>query len=322
MRLQAAMVCRLGAGTLLVLAAAGTLRADRTPRVPTFGIGVELVSLNVVVTDQRGQPVPGLGPSDVDVLEDGVRQPISLFAQEEWPIRLQVLMDASGSMGVALPVAKRAAHRMIATLREGDEAEIAQFTRRLTVLQESTGERSALDQAIDSVQAGGETALYNALYVALKERLRTRDPEELSRSAIVLLSDGEDTASMVDDEQLIDLARRSRVVIYPIGLMRRAAEGFRASAVPAYFLTRLARETGGRAYFPDSLDELESAYAQVAAELRTLYGIGYVPLNPRADGGWRHLAVRAPRGLRVRHRTGYYAPDASSGRRLLRAPAR
>jgi Ca-activated chloride channel family protein len=322
MRLHSVMLSRLGAGTLLLLAGTGTLRADRTPRVPTFGIGVELVSLNVVVTDQRGHPVPGLGPSDVDVLEDGVRQPISLFAQEEWPIRLQVLLDASGSMGPVLPAAKRAARRMIATLREGDEAEIAQFTRRLTVLQESTGERHALDQAIDSVQLGGETALYNALYVALKEHVRTRESEELSRSAIVLLSDGEDTASMVGDEQLIDLACRSRVVVYPIGLLPRAGEGVRASPVPTYFLTRLARETGGRAYFPKSLDELESAYTMIATELRTLYGIGYVSLNPRADGGWRHLAVRAPQGLLVRHRSGYYAPDASSGRRLFRAPAR
>jgi Ca-activated chloride channel family protein len=285
-------------------------------------MGVEVVSLNLVVTDARGHQVVGLQPEDVAVLEDGVPQPISLFAQEEWPIRLQLLLDGSGSMGQALPVAKRAAKRLLRTLRPGDQAEVAQFSRSLRVLQASTDEIAALERAVDGVASEGDTALYNALYVTLKEQSRERDPDDLSRRAIVVLSDGEDTASMVDDEQLLELARRAGVAVYPIGLLSRPAAGQPPATVPTYFLTALARETGGRAYFPRSLAELEGAWDQIAAELRTLYGIGYVPLNPRADGGWRRIAIRTrPAGLVVRHRTGYYAPGVSRSALGLRPPA-
>ncbi len=315
---------RTGAAALLLALSAGGLQAETHPRVPTFATAVEVVSLNLVVTDTGGRQVQGLSPDDITLLEDGVPQPISLFAQEEWPIRLQVLLDASGSMSLTLPVAKRAAQRLLRTLGPADEAEVAQFTRSLTVLQESTGDRAALDRAIDAVTPGGDTALYNALYITLKDQARSRNADEMQRRAIVVLSDGEDTASMVDDEQLLDLARRAGVVIYAIGLLTPPVLGHPAPTVPTYVLTSLARETGGRAYFPRSLAELDGAYDRIASELRTLYGIGYVPLNPSADGGFRRIAIRSRQGnLQVRHRSGYYAPGASrSAFRILPASPR
>jgi Ca-activated chloride channel family protein len=216
-------------------------------------------------------------------------------------------------MGMALPVAKRAAQRLLRTLRPGDEAEVAQFSRSLTVLQESTGDLVALERAVDAVSPEGDTALYNALYVTLKDQAKTRNADEMQRRAIVVLSDGEDTASMVDDEQLIDLARRAGVVVYTIGLLTPPAAGHLAPTVPTYVLTALARETGGRAYFPRSLAELDGAYDRIASELRTLYGVGYVPLNPSADGRWRRIAIRTRlANLMVRHRSGYYAPGGGS----------
>lgn len=304
---------RAGGGALLLALVAGAAQADTHARVPTFAVGVEVVSLNLVVTDAGGRQVTGLHPDDITLLEDGVPQPISLFAQEEWPIRLHVMLDASGSMGDVLPVAKRAAQRLLRTLGPADEAEVAQFSRSLRVLQESTGDIGALEHAVDAVSPLGDTALYNALYVTLKDQARRHDADEMQRRAIVVLSDGEDTASMVDDEQLIDLARRSGVVIYTIGLLTPPAVGQPAPTVPTYVLTALARETGGRAYFPRSLAELDGAYDRIAQELRTLYGIGYVPLSPGADGRWRRIAVRTRQGsLLVRHRSGYYAPDGGS----------
>jgi len=309
---------------LLLALVAGALQAESRPRVPTFAVGVEVVSLNLVVTDAGGGQVTGLRPDDITLLEDGVAQPISLFAQEEWPIRLHVMLDASGSMGSVLPVAKRAAQRLLRTLRPVDEAEVAQFSRSLRVLQETTGDIEALERAVDAVSPQGDTALYNALYVTLKDQARRHDADEMQRRAIVVLSDGEDTASMVDDEQLIDLARRCGVVIYTIGLLTPPTVGQPAPTVPTYVLTALARETGGRAYFPRSLAELDGAYDRIASELRTLYGVGYVPLNPSADGRFRRIAIRTRQGsLQVRHRTGYYAPGASrSALRILPASSR
>lgn len=303
---------RAGTGALLLSFAAGSLQAQ-SARVPTFAVGVEVVSLNLVVTDPSGSQVVGLSPDDITLLEDGVPQPISLFAQQEWPIRLQVLIDASGSMGAALPVAKRAAIRLLRTLRAGDEAEVAQFSRGLQLLQESTADLSALERAVDQVSPQGDTALYNALYVTLKDQKLRVDAGQLQRRAIVVLSDGEDTASLVEDEQLIELARRAGVAVYTIGLLTPQSGGRPASPVPTYVLTALARETGGRAYFPRTLAELDGAYDRIAQELRTLYGIGYVPLSPGADGRWRRIAIRTRQGsLLVRHRSGYYAPDGGS----------
>jgi Ca-activated chloride channel family protein len=318
------MLLRAGGGALLLAVSAGVLQAETDARVPTFAAGVEVVSLNLVVTDPGGRQVPGLKPDDITLLEDGVPQPISLFAQEEWPIRLQVLLDGSGSMGATLPVAKRAAIRMLRTLRPGDEAEVAQFSRNLTLLQESTGDLEALERAVDAVSPDGDTALYNALYVTLKDQARNRKADEMQRRAIVVLSDGEDTASMVNDEQLVDLARRAGVVIYPIGLQTPAAAGRPAPTVPTYVLTALARETGGRAYFPRSLAELDGVYDRIASELRTLYGVGYVSSNPSTDGRFRRISIRTRLGnLMVRHRAGYYAPGAGRGGfRILPASSR
>jgi Ca-activated chloride channel family protein len=222
------------------------------------------------------------------------------------------MLDASGSMNAVLPVAKRAAQRLLRTLRPGDEAEVAQFSRSLRVLQESTGDLDALERAVDAVSPQGDTALYNALYITLKDQAKNRNADEMQRRAIVVLSDGEDTASMVDDEQLIDLARRAGVVVYAIGLLTPRSPGSRADRADLR-LTALARETGGRAYFPRSLAELDGAYDRIASDLRTLYGVGYVPLNPSADGRWRRIAIRTRlANLLVRHRSGYYAPGAGS----------
>lgn len=310
---------RAGGPALLLACGAGTLQAEPAP---SFAAGVEVVSLNLVVTDAGGRQVAGLGRDDIILLEDGVPQPISLFAQEQWPIRLHVLLDVSGSMSAALPVAQRAAVRLLRTLQPGDEAEVAQFSRSLSVLQESTGDLDALERAVHAVSPQGETALYNALYITLKDHARHRSQDELHRRAVVVLSDGEDTASMVDDEQLIDLARQAGVALYTVGLLTPPIAGRPAPTVPTYVLTALARETGGRAYFPRSLAELDGAYDRIASELRSLYGIGYVPLNPRTDGRWRRIAIKTRlANLLVRHRSGYYAPTGGSRSAFRLLPA-
>jgi Ca-activated chloride channel homolog len=297
-------------GAALAVLMAVAVHSDDRP-VATFAAGVEVVSLSLAVTDVQGRPITKLGAEDITLLEDGVPQEISLFAQEEWPIRLAVLLDSSGSMFQALPVAKRAATRLVRSLHAADEAQVARFNRGLELLQDSTSDKDALERAIKRIEPMGETALYNALYVTLKDLARSRR-DDLARRAIVVLTDGEDTASMVSDDQLLDLARRAGVVVYTIGLLTPPDAGRPPASVPTYILTALARETGGRAFFPRTLWELDSAYDGIARELRTLYGVGYVPHNTRADGSWRRIAIqtREP-NLVVRCRAGYYATGAA-----------
>ena len=161
-------------------------------------------------------------------------------------------------------------------------------------------------------EASGPTALHNALYVALKDLEKMKKAGELRRRAIVLLSDGEDTASLVNDEQVLELARKTEIAIYSISLRpSRVPERNRQQFSQAvHLLTALSRETGGQVFFPNSLSELDTVYDRIAEELRTQYSLGYVSSNARRDGKWRRVVVRAPtrEGLTIRHKIGYYAP--------------
>ncbi len=302
----------------LVLSAA-PLGAESLRAFPTFVAGVEVVNLDLAVTDTRDRPVTNLAGSDLAVYEDGVPQELCIFTQERLPLSLTILLDGSSSMQPLITVAQAAALRLIRTLGPTDEAQVAQFTRRLTVLQDFTSDRVRLEAAVGRVVAEGETSLYAALYIALKELVAGRRPGEDRRRAIVVLTDGEDTSSIVTEEQLLDLGRRSEVAVYAIGL--RGAPTPLASTVPVFFLTTLARETGGRAWFPRALGELDGVYGRIGEELRTLYGVGYVSGNSRRDGKWRAIAVRALRAnLLVRHRPGYYGPEPEE-RRAFRSVA-
>jgi Ca-activated chloride channel family protein len=300
----------LAAGVLLVAAPVG---AETHAAVPTFGVDVEVVSLSLAVTDSQGRPVPDVTAQDVAVFEDGHRQPICLFTREEWPITLVVLIDSSDSMNLVLPVAKAAARRLLGVLGPGDRAEVAQFSRRLTVRQDFTSDRQALDAAVDAIAVDGETSLYDALYISLKDLIARRRSGELERRALVVLSDGNDTASMITDDQVLDLARQAEVSVYAIGLHEAPQfDGPDPDPLPTYFLTTLTRETGGRAFFPSALGDLEGTYARIAEDLRTLYGVAYVSSNPARDGSWRRIQIRTLRpNLLVRHRAGYYAPGAA-----------
>jgi Ca-activated chloride channel family protein len=217
-------------------------------------------------------------------------------------------------MDEKLGQAQQAAVRFVKTLRPQDNAQVMQFNDRTTVLQEFTAEHAKLDDAIRRTEASGPTALHNALYVALKDLGRDKKAAELRRRAIVILSDGEDTASLVTDDQVLELAKKSEINIYAISLRpQRASERQRQAFSQAeYLFNALTRETGGRAYFPASIGELDSVYDRIAEELRTLYSVGYVSSNLRRDGKWRRIVVRVPdrEGLQIRHKLGYYAPGA------------
>jgi Ca-activated chloride channel family protein len=286
-------------------------RPPARPQAPIFGTGIEIINLSLSVTDPANNFVTDLAQRDFAVFEDGIRQELSLFTHENLPISLVLMVDTSASMEEKIQTAQAAAIRFTKTLRPQDLAQIVQFNDRATTLQPFTNDLAALEAAIRRTETSGPTALHNALYIALKDLMKDKKAAELRRRAIVLLSDGEDTASLVDDEQVLELAKKSEINIYVISLRpSRASDRQRQAFSQAEYLNALTRETGGRAYFPASIGELDSVYDRIAEELRTLYSVGYVSSNARRDGKWRRIVVRVPdrEGVTIRHKLGYYAP--------------
>jgi Ca-activated chloride channel family protein len=303
---------------LTALGLAGALASGSAParaqvrQPPTFGTGIEIINLSLSVTDVQSNYVTDLGQKDFAVFEDGIRQDLSLFTHENLPISMVVMIDCSQSMDEKLAAAQSAAIRFVKTLRPQDLAQVVQFNDRTTTLQGFTNDHGALEAAIRKTEASSSTALHNALYIALKDLMKDKKAAELRRRAVVLLSDGEDTSSLVSDDQVLELARKSEINIYAISLRKNALKdrSRQAFSQAEYLITALTRDTGGRAYFPTSLSELDSVYDRIAEELRTLYSVGYVSSNPRRDGKWRRIVVRVQdrEGMTIRHKLGYYAP--------------
>jgi Ca-activated chloride channel family protein len=178
------------------------------------------------------------------------------------------------------------------------------------VLQPFTGDTERLTRAIRMTQAGGTTSLYNALYIALKNLNRRR--EDVRRQAIVVLSDGEDTSSLVSFDQVMEIAKDTDVVIYTISLRRPNARRGRAYSEAEFVLKKLAEETGGQWFFPNEIQELDSVYERISNELKSQYNLGYISNNPKRDGSWRRVVVQtAISDLVVRTKLGYYAPRAN-----------
>jgi Ca-activated chloride channel homolog len=287
-------------------------QAPQPPQVP-FRAGVDVVSLNVIVTDGTGHYVTDLAQSDFSVFEDGVKQDVTFFTRTNLPIALSLLLDTSASMENKLPTAQEAAIGFAKRLRQQDLAEVIDFDSRAVVLQDFTNGAAQLEQAIKKTSAGGSTSLYNAVYIALKDlkKVVARNVDEIRREAIVVLSDGEDTSSLLSFEEVLDLAKRSETAIYTIGL--RAGEGpattTKGFKEAEFVLRQFAQETGGRAFFPNQLSDLSAVYGQISDELSSQYTVGYTSRNSKRDGAWRRVVVRVNRpNLTARTKLGYFAP--------------
>ena len=281
---------------------------------PAFRAGVELVSLNITVSD-GSHYVTDLQQDEFSVFEDGVKQDVTFFNKTNLPIALSLLMDTSASMETKLQTAQDAASGFAKRLRSQDLAEVVDFDSRVTVLQDFTNNFADLDQAIRKTSAGGSTSLYNAVYIALKDlkKVVAKSVDEIRRQAIVLLSDGEDTSSLLPFEEVLDLAKRSETAIFTIGL--RASEGpstgTKGFKEAEFVLRQLSQETGGRAFFPTQASELANIYGQISDELSSQYTLGYTSRNPRRDGAWRRIVVRIGRpNLTARTKQGYFAPTS------------
>jgi VWFA-related protein len=281
------------------------------PATLVFGADIGVVRLDVTVVGRDGRFATQLHEGDFELYEDDRPQSTTSFVRRELPVSIVLLLDASASIADRLPLAQAAAIGLLDTLRPEDEASITEFNDGVRVLADATKDRQTLRRAVESTSAGGSTALYNALYATLKELPQPRRDAELRRRAILLLSDGEDTASLVWEEQVVELARRREATIHVVDVGARHGRSNRS----ARLLSLLSLESGGELHRPGSIQDLSSVYSRIAEELRSQYTIGYVSSNSAQDGRWRRieLRVRGQRDLRVRHRTGYYAVERREG---------
>jgi Ca-activated chloride channel homolog len=290
-----------------------TMPAEQQSQAPSFRAGIDLVSLNVTVIDAAAKYVTTLEQGDFSVFEDGMKQDISYFSRTNLPIALAIMLDTSASMDTKLPTAQEAAIGFARRLRPQDLAEVIDFDSRVTVLASFTNNGGDLEQAIRKTSAGGSTSLYNAVYIALKDlkKVVAKNVEEIRRRAIVLLSDGEDTSSLLPFEEVLDLAKRSETAIYSIGLRSEEPTQSKGFKEAEFVLRQLSQETGGRAYFPNQLADLTKVYGQISDELSSQYTLGYVSHNPRHDGTWRRVVVRVNgQSLATRTKQGYFAPTS------------
>jgi Ca-activated chloride channel family protein len=281
---------------------------------PSFRVGVELVSMNVTVTDAANRYITDLEENDFQVYEDGVKQDVTLFNRTNLPIALALLLDTSASMEARLPIAQEAAIGFARRLRPQDLAEVIDFDSRVVILAPFTSKAPELEQAIRRTSAGGSTSMYNAIYIALKDlkKIVATSTDEIRRQAIVVLSDGEDTSSLLPFEEVLDLAKRSETAIYAIGLRSNEGGSFgnKGFKEAEFVLRQLTQETGGRAFFPTQATELNTIYSQIADELSSQYTVGYTSKNARRDGAWRRIVVRVARpSVVARTKQGYFAPS-------------
>jgi VWFA-related protein len=226
-------------------------------------------------------------------------------------------------MSDKMDIVHEAAVGFVKTLRDVDRGAVVTFADGVDVVQKLTSDHTALEQAIRRTTARGATSLHNALYIALKEFGRGASQQaDIRRQAIAVLSDGEDTSSLVSFDDVLALARKSGVCIYPISLQSRTASARmvatgqrRYFSESEYSMRMLAQETGAQAFFPLQVFELKGIYGSIAQELSSQYSLAYAPVNGRIDGRFRRIVVRVASRpeLRLRTRTGYTVTNERAG---------
>lgn len=316
---------RLTVGTLALAITAAVSSHAQAPQSAdsqqgtVFRSGASLVALNVTVTDGK-RLIPGLNLDDFAVYEDGVLQRVQFFEAKEVPIDLILLIDTSASMSDKIDVVHEAAIGFLKTLRESDRGAVVTFGDNVNIAQALTADRAVLEQAVRQAQPRGSTALNNALYVAMKQFARGAQQDgQVRRQAIAVLSDGEDTSSVIGFDDVLGMARKSGINIYTICLQNRYSvarveSGRKYFSESDYSMKTLAQETGALSYFPQSVQELKGIYAGISDELSNQYSIGYSPTNWHPDGRFRRIVVRvsAHPEFRSRARLGYTAEAVRS----------
>ncbi len=268
------------------------------------------VNFLYTVSDKKGRFVINLNKDDFEVLEEKKLQTILEFvAESNLPLRLGILIDASNSIRDRFKFQQEAAVEFVNSVirPKEDRAIVVSFDNQVELRADLTGDIEKLSNTIRDMRAGGGTALFDAIYYACKDKLMQDQPLFKFRRAIVILSDGDDTQSIMTREQAIEMALKADVVIYTIStnITRIESEGDRV-------LKHMSARTGGMTFFPFKAIDLTQSFENIANELRSQYNILYRPEPIKTDGQWHPVTIRVKdrKDLIVRARPGYFAPKA------------
>ncbi len=282
-------------------------RSDRTIRVD-----VDLVLVNVTVTDPFNRLVTGLEQENFRVLEDNVEQEIVHFSSEDVPISIGVIFDMSGSMSNKVDKARLAAVQFFKTANPQDEFFLVSFNDRAELISSFTSSVEELQNRLMYTAARGRTALLDAIYLGLSQMRGARN----AKRALLIISDGGDNHSRFNENDIKNFVKEADVQLYavgiydPLGSRSRTSEELNGPTL----LSEMTEMTGGRAFPVENLNDLPDTAAKISMELRNQYVLGYKPSNHQRDAKWRKVKVklRPPKGLpplNVYAKTGYYAPS-------------
>jgi len=305
-RLLAALTAICG---LAAMTAFGQQRATALPR--HLSVDVDVVLVNVTVTDSQRHYVAELEREDFRLWEDRIEQKIEYFASEDIPQTVGIVFDVSGSMQNKITVAQEAAMKFLQMGKRDDEFFLIEFNDRAELSRDFTANYAELEKHIVTASAAGNTALYDAIYLGLQKVRAAHNP----RKALLLITDGEDNWSSYTRSDVKEFLKESDAQLYAIGMdsyyFMRPEE--RDPRIARIMLKELADMSGGRAFFARSLADLDDICARIAIELQSQYVLGYISTNTNKDGKWRKISLKVEPAknssrLHIQAKRGYYAP--------------
>lgn len=281
----------------------------------SYRTGIDLVSFNVTVVDREGEPVSDLTVDDFEIREEGRAQRVQYFAREgdaeAAPLHVGLLFDTSGSMEKDLELTRTAAIKFLRLFPQALDFTFVDFSTEIRAARFSQADFPRLVERIRNRPAKGYTALYDALGLYLDGA-----DQQTGRKVLVLYTDGGDSSSSQTWSDTLEILRASDVTVFPLGFMEHQSASLRFQQES--LLRQMADATGGRAFFPRSIKQIDEMYAAIAEEIHAQYSLGYVSGNPARDGKWRKVDVRLlpsqGRRLSVRTRQGYFAPGQQNKR--------
>ena len=290
--------------TAIIVAGIASLSAQ----TPTFRTGIDLATFGVTVVDKKGEYLSDLNAEDFEIIEDGQKQALKYFARgtdiENGPeMHVGLLFDTSASMTDDIKLSRSAAIKFLNTLSEAKDMTLVDFDTEVRVAKYGQRDFPRLVERIRGRTPEGETAMYDAMGVYLDGA-----SDDEGRKILVLYTDGGDTHSTIGFGDLMTLIRASDVTVYSVGFLEHSRGRIEERA----HLQQIAEATGGQAFFPTTMKDIEASYDKVVAQIRAQYSLAYTSSNTKQDGAWRKVEIRVIRpdlkGSRILSRRGYFAP--------------